>query len=108
MPPVLKDILFRLIQLVPEAKVIRSHSLVQSERLVDMFIDFGLTHISNFFVPEEAGPQRPWCLWDEIIVHPHVWQDNVSMRLHGAVRAPIGNDGLQIYDFHPILCVSKY
>ena len=97
-----QDILFRLIQLVPEAKVIRSHSLVQSERLVDMFIDFGLTHISNFFVPEEAGPQRPWCLWDEIICTPHVWQDNVSMRLHGAVRAPIGNDGLQIYDFHPI------
>ena len=39
---------------------------------------------------------------DEIICTSHVWQDNVSMRLHGVFRAPIGNDGLQIYDFHPI------
>lgn len=24
------------------------------------------------------------------------------MRLHGLVRPPVGGDGLQIYDFHPI------
>lgn len=97
-----QDILCGLVSLIPEAKVVRSHSLVQSERLVDLFNECGITHISNFFVPEEAGAQRPWHLWDGMICTPHVWQDNVSMRLHGLVRPPIGGNGLQIYDFHPI------
>lgn len=97
-----QDILRGLVTLVPEAKVVRCHSLVQSERLVDLFNECGFTHISNFFVPEEAGPQRPWRLWAGMICTPHVWQDNVSMRLHGLVRPPVGSDGLQIYDFHPI------
>ena len=97
-----QDILRRLVTLVPEAKTVRCHSLVQSERLVDLFYDCGITHISNFYIPEEAGPQRPWHLWAGMICTPHVWQDNVSMRLHGLVKPPVGGDGLQIYDFHPI------
>lgn len=97
-----KDVLRNLLELVPEAKVVRSHSLVQSERLVDLFNECGITHISNFFVPEEAGPQRPWRLWDGMTCTPHVWQDNVSMRLNDIVQPPVGGDGLQIYDFHPI------
>ena len=109
-----KAILHNLLELVPEAKVVRSHSLVQSEMLVDLFNECGITHISNFFIPEDTGPQRPWCLWDEIICTPHVWQDNVSMRLNGLVQPPVGGDGLQIYDFHPIHvflnteCVYRY
>jgi hypothetical protein len=95
-------ILKSLLTLVPEAKTVRCHSLVQSERLVDLFFECGITHISNFFIPDEVGPQRPWRLWDGMICTPHVWQDNVSMRMHGLVRPPIGGDGLQIYDFHPI------
>jgi len=97
-----KDILRNLLELVPEAKIVRSHSLVQSERLVDLFNECGITHISNFFVPEDAGPQRPWRLWDNMTCLPHVWQDNVSMRLNGLVQPPVRGDGLQIYDFHPI------
>ncbi len=97
-----QDILRSLVALVPEAKTVRCHSLVQSERLVDLFYEYGITHISNFFIPEEGGPQRPWRLWSGMICTPHVWQDNVSMRLHGLVRTPVGGDGLQIYDFHPI------
>lgn len=97
-----QDIVSNLLALVPEAKTVRCHSLVQSERLVDLFYECGITHISNFFIPEEAGPQRPWRLWDGMICTPHVWQDNVSMRMHGLVRPPVGGDGLQIYDFHPI------
>lgn len=97
-----KNVLRNLLELIPEAKVVRSHSLVQSERLVDLFSDSGITHVSNFFVPEDAGPQRPWRLWGGVTCTPHVWQDNVSMRLNGFVRPPVGGNGLQIYDFHPI------
>ncbi|CAM8635745.1 hypothetical protein MCEMIEM13_00272 [Comamonadaceae bacterium] len=97
-----KEIVLNLLELIPEAKVLRSHSLVQSERLVDLFHACGITHISNFFIPEEAGPQRPWHLWDGMVCTPHVWQDNVSMRLNGVVSPPKGGKGLQIYDFHPI------
>lgn len=95
-------ILRNLIDLVPEARAVRSHSLVQSERLVDLFHEHGLTHISNFFVPENAGPQRPWRLWSGMTCTPHIWQDNVSMRLDGSIRKPASELGLRIYDFHPI------
>lgn len=91
--------------LVPEARVIRSHSLVQSERLVDTFHHHGLTHISNFFIPET--PTRilaPWHIWDNMICVPHCWQDNVSMRLHGTMEPPslLPSASVRVFDFHPI------
>ena len=42
-----KAVLSELLDVVPDAKSVRSHSLFHSERLVDVFYDFGLSHISN-------------------------------------------------------------
>ncbi len=96
-------VLAALMKLVPEARVVRSHSLVQSERLVDSFHAHGLTHVSNFFVPETAAPQMPWRLWDDMVCIPHCWQDNVSMRLHHHPQPPKRDaSGVRVYDFHPI------
>lgn len=95
-------ILDALMQIVPEAKVIRSHSLAQSERMVDAFHARGLSHISNFFIPAESGPLRPWHVWDGMVCIPHGWQDNVSMRMHGRMQPPQWQGGVQVYDFHPI------
>lgn len=91
--------------LVPNATAIRSHSLVQSERLVDEFALAGFSHISNTFIPlNENSVLAPWQIWDGVTVLPHCWQDNVSMRIEGALTRPkLKHDGgLRIYDFHPI------
>ncbi|MGB4101377.1 MAG: hypothetical protein WBK91_05675 [Alphaproteobacteria bacterium] len=96
-------ILEQICQIVPEARAVRSHSLVMSERLVDVFRDAGLQRVCNSFIPAESGATCvPWKLWDNMIVIPHCWQDNVAMRLHGVVQPPPPGHGLRVYDFHPI------
>jgi len=46
-----EEVLDRLMAVVPEARSVRSHSLVQSGRLLQLFRDKGLTHDANTFVP---------------------------------------------------------
>lgn len=92
------------LSMFPAAQSVRSHSLVQSERLVDQFREAGMTHISNLFIPYESGVQiKPFFLWDRMIVVPHFWQDNVAMKMNADFpgRADLVS-GLNIFDFHPI------
>ena len=44
----------RLLSLVPEAKSVRSHSMTQSSVLLKLFLDKGLTHDCNHFIPHQA------------------------------------------------------
>ena len=94
-----------ILSVVPEAKAVRSHSLVNSERLIDIWHEAGLTHVSNVFIPESGlETLSPWLLWSNMTIVPHCWQDNVSMRLNGDIRAPVFNGikSINVYDFHPI------
>jgi hypothetical protein len=71
-----EEVVDRLLTIVPEAKAVRSHSLVQSGRLLELFARKGLTHDCNAFIPAAHD----------------LWSD------------PIGSTppGLEGYDFHPI------
>lgn len=98
------EVLKKSLDIVPSAVSIRSHSLTQNERLLDQFKQFGLTHISNNFIPFGCGINiKPFCVWDKIIIVPHCWQDNVSLKMN--LSFPQVTDfatGLCIFDFHPI------
>ena len=97
-----KKILEKILDIVPEAKVIRSHSLTQSERLLDLFSEYGLSHVSNTYIPFARGIKiKPWRLWSDIIILPHFFQDNVELKLNKNYVTP-RDIGLEIYDFHPI------
>jgi hypothetical protein len=93
-----------VLSLVPAARAIRSHSLTQNERLVDLFKDAGLTHISNFFVPHGCGIEsKPFRIWDEMVIVPHCWQDNVALKM--PISFPTDAElksGFHVFDFHPI------
>jgi hypothetical protein len=99
-----EEVVDRLIAVVPEASAVRSHSLAQSERLVDLFVDRGLLNICNFYIPHQEGRAvAPWPLWGGAFVVPHCWQDNVSMRTRPTVSMPeIAHASLNVFDFHPI------
>lgn len=90
--------------IVPSARSIRSHSLTQSERLVDQFKDAGITHVSNLFLPYESRIQpKPFFLWGRMIVVPHSWQDNVAIKM--GLSFPTRTElvsGLHVFNFHPI------
>lgn len=90
----------------PKAKSVRSHSLMQSEQLVDQFKEAGITHISNFYLPLLSKIKiYPFYLWDKMIITPHMWQDNVEIKMHYIkknYRFKIIPESLNVINFHPI------
>ena len=99
-----EEVIDRMLAIVPEAKSVRSHSLLQSERLVSIFAAKGLTHVSNFFIPLDRGINlKPWQLWNGITAVPHCWQDNVSCMIDTVIQPPVLMDkGIKVLNFHPI------
>jgi hypothetical protein len=49
------DVVDRLMQIVPEARSVRSHSLTSSSRLQEVFRSAGLTHEMNTLIPDTSG-----------------------------------------------------
>jgi hypothetical protein len=99
------EVIDRLIEIVPEAKVVRSHSTTQSSRLLDIFADRGLTHDCNHFVPEQAAIElKPYDCWSSLIKVPYFWEDAaVCMSEVNTPIAQLANrPGLRVFNFHPI------
>lgn len=56
-----QEVIARLLEVVPEAKSVRSHSLMQSSRILDAYVAAGLTHDATHLVePVAADSLRPW------------------------------------------------
>ena len=97
-----KEIMDDMLQIVPEATSLRSHSLTQSEKLLDVFAEYGISHVSNTYIPLKSNETiNPWQLWSNIVILPHIFQDNVELKLNRKFDNKI-HSGLNIYDFHPI------
>jgi hypothetical protein len=103
-------------ELMPSATTIRSHSLTQSEKIVDQFLSNGFVRMCNLFIPYASDMQvSPYCLWDGAIIVPHRFQDNASLRINENLpdRKSL-HTGLHVFDFHPIHvflnseCVERY
>lgn len=95
-----------LMALVPEARSVRSHSLVHTSWLVYEFADAGLTHEVNTYTPPRAGvPCKAWRNWDGRIIRvPFCFEDSLQPYMPGAwdhgELARLG--GLRVLNFHPI------
>lgn len=93
-----------LLETYPQAKGVRCHSLVQSNRLIDWFTDLGLEYDADEFRPyEDSLKAIRW--WSGLVRIPIFWEDD----LHLAFRAPfdlktlpLEGDGLGVFNFHPI------
>ncbi len=100
-----EEVVDRLLAIVPEAKSVRSHSLVQGGRLLELFRAKGLTHECNSFVPEQSGIElKPWVDWFGMIRLPYFWEDDFSCETRSAARADelSRRPGVRGFDFHPI------
>jgi hypothetical protein len=99
-----EEVIDNLLSIVSDVNAIRSHSLLQSEKLVDLFSERGIKYISNFFIPETPGlVLQPWALWGGMVAVPHNWQDNVSMLLNGTIDQPLlSQKQFMVLDFHPL------
>jgi hypothetical protein len=86
---------------IPDSNIVRSHSLFQSEKILDLFDEKGFNIICNNFIPYNFnGKIFPYKLWKNLLIMPHCWQDNVSLKMK--LNLPSVLDQLIILNFHPI------
>ena len=100
-----EEVIDRLLELVPEAKSIRAHSLLQSSPISDILASRGLTHECNHFIPFQSKVDlKPWKLWNGIIKVPHFWEDDISMMYDtSSISETLSSSSkLKVFDFHPI------
>lgn len=99
-----KEILTHARAIAPNSTSIRSHSLMQSERLLDQFCAAGFTHVSNFFVPYSSGLiMAPFGLWNGMTITPHQFQDNVEIKMNlNSINNVQFSCGFHVFNFHPI------
>jgi hypothetical protein len=99
------EVIERMMRVVPEAKSVRSHSMAQTSRILDLFVDHGLIYDCNHFIPEQSEiVLKPWRHWNGMIKVPYFWEDDISIVYkHGTSIGSLADAvGLKTFDFHPI------
>ena len=97
-------------EVVPSAVSVRSHSLTQNTRLLDLFMSHGFTHDVNLLIPAQSGIElAPFRNWGGLIRVPYFWEEDVHClfleegREHGWDPSRfLDSPGLKIFNFHPI------
>jgi hypothetical protein len=100
------DILDRLLEIAPNAKAIRGHSLTQSSFLLEKYKKLGLTYECSDYLPHGDWPQvRPWRAMNGIIKVPHTWEDDIALMdkaIDVDIKEIVKRSGVVVFDFHPI------
>jgi hypothetical protein len=97
-----QQIVDQLLEIYPESKGTRSHSLTQSSPLLEIFKKSGLLYESNQFVPYQRV--QPFKLWNDLIRIPYNWEDDVHWsygKKFNSTEIDL-NESIIIADFHPI------
>lgn len=102
----LEDIVDRMLEIVPEAISVASHSLTQTSPLLEIFVSRNLTHDRNTFIPFYSNIElKPWVLPNGLIKTPFFWGDDEFLFgepdlvfLYELINKP----GLRSFLFHPI------
>lgn len=100
-----RDEIGRLMRIVPDARAVRSHSVVTGSPLSEIYREYGITHESNVYIPASSGIEvRPWFSQHGLVQAPFSWADDVSTYRAEpeALQLARANLGLLILDFHPI------
>lgn len=101
------DIVQELMEIIPEAKSVRSHSITFSTQILSIFSEFNLTHDVNMYVPFNSGVQlRPWYDASGMARVPFFWEDDVQLQVGAGHNVDevttLHAEGLMVFDFHPI------
>lgn len=100
-----EEVVVRMLEIVPEAKSVRSHSMTQSSHLLNLFKDKGLQYDCNHFIPFQANIElKPYRLWNNLIKVTHSWEDDISCICGGHSTSLVnqGANQLNVFAFHPI------
>lgn len=117
-----KEILFDIFKLIPDAKSMRSHSMTQNSKILDISRSYGITHDVNHFIPNFSNLElKPWLHWNGLIKVPYIWEDDVHLLYESRNISEYEprdivkkNKGIKVFDFHPIHiflnteCLTRY
>ena len=101
-----REVIQRLLTIVPESVSVRSHSLAQSSVILNTFSEFEQKYDCSHFIPYRSRLRlRPWLHYDlKLIRIPFFWEDSIYLAyddntsVESLKRAP----GLKVFSFHPI------
>ncbi len=100
----INEILEDVLNIIPDAKGVRTHSMVQSTPLLQTFKDFGLKYESNTFLPYWSDI-KPSVLWNGLIKLPHNFEDDLHFLYKKSFEncdLILENQKLNIFCIHPI------
>lgn len=100
-----KAILKVLQEIVPEAVSLRSHSLLQSTQLSNLFAQNGIVYDCNYMVPASAGIElKPWRQWNNLVRVPYFWEDSIHIiqEVNDSMENLVSRPGIRVFNFHPI------
>lgn len=96
------DIMDEILEIYPDSKGLRSHSMTQSSPLLKIFKEKGLIYDSNQFLPYQRV--LPYRSWDGLIRIPYNWEDDIHYEYghdFADLRINFETEFL-IMDFHPV------
>ncbi len=99
------EVLKYYLNIIPDAKSIRSHCLTQSSTILDSAKEFGLQRAFNTLIPHTSNIElKPYKHSSGIIEYPHFWEDDVSVdcKWEWSVDKYLNYKGLKVFNFHPI------
>ena len=104
-----KHIIADLAEFVPGARILRSHAMTTSGRWLDLYKDFGITHLSNYLMFGDSLI-HPFRQLNGLIESPVYFADDgmLYQRQNSIASLDIRDgfgacgNGLQVFNFHPI------
>ncbi|RPI15682.1 MAG: hypothetical protein EHM58_13555 [Ignavibacteriae bacterium] len=98
------NILDELLFIHPNARGIRSHSMLQSTMFLQKFAERKLLYDANHFLPYQTGI-KPFKLWTGMVRIPYNWEDDIHW-MYGysfdSCKLDIEDKGLNVINFHPV------
>lgn len=93
-------------ELVPDAVVVRSHSLVNSTPLTQLFYDNGIRYELNYYIPPQPEIYvKPWKL-EGVLQVPFLFEDDLYLMERNIYTPEFYLDRdihmLRVFNFHPI------
>lgn len=101
-----KEVMGRLMDIYPDAKSCKAHSLVDSSVLLQHYSELGITHDNTYFIDFPGiGALKPWWLWNNLVRVPLYWEDDyacVTPYVRNFDKLLNVSKGLKVFGFHPI------
>ena len=99
-----EHIVVDLLSQFPDSQVVRSHSVVQSSRLSQLFYRHGLRFESNDYLPAKVFRSiQPFIAETGMTKIPYIFSDELACLAQSTnVLQLCSRAGLKVFDFHPI------